>query len=100
MQCILCKIYFWKVFHKYYNFICTPICTKFLFLQKVGVTHFYDFQRHFLPDFLLCDLRSFSLIPSMDLGARTSSIIYLQPWSESIAQAPSISRISTGFPKT
>jgi hypothetical protein len=38
MQCILCKIYFWKVFHKYYNFICTPICTKFLFLQKVGVT--------------------------------------------------------------
>jgi hypothetical protein len=39
MQCILCKIYFWKVFHKYYNFIYTPICTKFLFLQKVGVTH-------------------------------------------------------------
>jgi hypothetical protein len=30
--------YFWKVFHKYYNliciFICTPICTKILFLQK------------------------------------------------------------------
>jgi hypothetical protein len=38
MQCILCKIYFSKVFHKYYNFICTPICTKTLFLQKVGVT--------------------------------------------------------------
>jgi hypothetical protein len=38
MQCILCKIYFWKVSHKYYNFICTPICTKFLFLQKVGAT--------------------------------------------------------------
>ncbi len=42
MQCILCKIYFWKVFLKYYNliciFICTPICTKILFLQKVGVT--------------------------------------------------------------
>jgi hypothetical protein len=38
MQCIICKIYFWKVFHKYYNFIYTPICTKFLFLQKVGVT--------------------------------------------------------------
>jgi hypothetical protein len=38
MQCILCKIYFSKVFHKYYNFIWTPICTKFLFLQKVGVT--------------------------------------------------------------
>jgi hypothetical protein len=31
-------IFFWKVFHKYYNFIYTPICTKFLFLQKVGVT--------------------------------------------------------------
>jgi hypothetical protein len=38
MQCILCKIYFWNVFHKYYNFICAPICTKVLFLQKVGVT--------------------------------------------------------------
>jgi hypothetical protein len=38
MQYILCKIYFWKVFHKYYNSICAPICTKFLFLQKVGVT--------------------------------------------------------------
>jgi hypothetical protein len=32
------KVYFWKVFHKYYNFICAPICTKVLFLQKVGVT--------------------------------------------------------------
>jgi hypothetical protein len=32
------KIYFWKVFHMNYNLICTPICTKFLFLQKVGVT--------------------------------------------------------------
>jgi hypothetical protein len=39
MKCILCKIYFWKVFHMYYNFICTPIWTKFLFLQKVGVTN-------------------------------------------------------------
>jgi hypothetical protein len=27
-----------KVFHKYYNSICALICTKFLFLQKVGVT--------------------------------------------------------------
>jgi hypothetical protein len=38
MQCILYKIYFWKVFHMNYNWICTPICTKILFLQKVGVT--------------------------------------------------------------
>jgi hypothetical protein len=30
--------FFWKVFHKYYNSICALICTKFLFLQKVGVT--------------------------------------------------------------
>jgi hypothetical protein len=46
--------YFWKVFHKYYNliciFICTPICTKNLILQKVGVTsaealpEFYGFR--------------------------------------------------------
>jgi hypothetical protein len=38
MQCILYKIYFWKVFHKYYNliriFICTPICTKFYSCKK------------------------------------------------------------------
>jgi hypothetical protein len=31
-------LFFWKVFHKYYNSICALICTKFLFLQKVGVT--------------------------------------------------------------
>jgi hypothetical protein len=31
-------LFFWKVFHKYYNFTCAPICTKVLFLQKVGVT--------------------------------------------------------------
>jgi hypothetical protein len=48
MQCILCKIYFWKVFHKYYNFICTPICTKFLFLQKVGVTFTPEEEQAFM----------------------------------------------------
>jgi hypothetical protein len=36
MQCILCKIYCWKVFHKYYNLICTPICTKKIILVKSG----------------------------------------------------------------
>jgi hypothetical protein len=36
MQCILCKIYFWKVFHKYYNFICAPICTIFFYSCKTG----------------------------------------------------------------
>jgi hypothetical protein len=38
MQCILYKIYFWKVFHMYYNLICifirTPICTKFYSCKK------------------------------------------------------------------
>jgi hypothetical protein len=38
MQCILYKIYFWKVFHMYYNliciFICTPICIKFYSCKK------------------------------------------------------------------
>jgi hypothetical protein len=42
MQCILYKIYFWKVFHMYYNliciFICTPICTKF-YSRKKWVLH-------------------------------------------------------------
>jgi hypothetical protein len=37
MQCILCKIYFWKVFHKYYNLICTPICTKKFYSCKKWV---------------------------------------------------------------
>jgi hypothetical protein len=40
MQCILYKIYFWKVFHMYYNFICificTPIWTKKIILVKSG----------------------------------------------------------------
>jgi hypothetical protein len=39
MQCIICKIYFWKVFHKYYNFIYTPICTKKFILAKRWVLH-------------------------------------------------------------
>jgi hypothetical protein len=36
----------------------------------------------------------------MDLGDRTSLIIYLQPWSESMALAPLIWRISLGSTKT
>jgi hypothetical protein len=40
MQCILYNIYFWKVFHMYYNlicnFICTPIWTKKIILVKSG----------------------------------------------------------------
>jgi hypothetical protein len=40
MQYILYKIYFWKVFHMYYNliciFICTPIWTNFFILVKSG----------------------------------------------------------------
>jgi hypothetical protein len=49
MQCILCKIYFWKVFHMNYNLICTPICIKFLFLQKVGVTPALSHTRQLPP---------------------------------------------------
>jgi hypothetical protein len=36
MQCILHKIYFWKVFHMYYNLICTPMWTKIFILVKSG----------------------------------------------------------------
>jgi hypothetical protein len=40
MQCILYKIYFWKVFHMNYNliciFICTPICANLSILVKSG----------------------------------------------------------------
>jgi hypothetical protein len=43
MQCILYKIYFWKVFHMNYNliciFICSPICTNFFYSCKKWVLH-------------------------------------------------------------
>jgi hypothetical protein len=43
MQCILYKIYFWKVFCMYYNliciFICTPMWTKNFILVKKWVLH-------------------------------------------------------------
>jgi hypothetical protein len=51
------------------------------------VFHFRDFQRYFWPDFLSQDFRMFSLIPSVGLAARTSLIIYHQPWSESMTLA-------------
>jgi hypothetical protein len=47
-----------------------------------------------LARFLSHDLRSFLSIRSMGLGTTTSLIIYLQPWSESMALAPSIWQIS------
>jgi hypothetical protein len=28
------RFIFWKVFHMYYNLICTPICTKFYSCKK------------------------------------------------------------------
>jgi hypothetical protein len=40
------------------------------------------------------------LIPSVGLGARVSLIMYLHPWSESMALVPSIWWISPVFPKT
>jgi hypothetical protein len=40
MQYILYKIYFWKVFHKYYNLICIPICTNFFYSCKKWVLQF------------------------------------------------------------
>jgi hypothetical protein len=45
-------------------------------------------------------LKSFSSIPSMDLGARVSLIFYLHPCSESMALAPSIWQISSGSLKS
>jgi hypothetical protein len=57
------------------------------------------FSEYFCLIFHLWAWRSFSSIPSMDFGARTSLIIYLQPWSESMALAHSISWISPRSPK-
>jgi hypothetical protein len=69
-------------------------------MLSYNVFHFHDFQRYFWPDFLSHDLRSFSSIPSIGLGARMSLIIYLQPCSEFMTLAPLIWRISPEFPKT
>jgi hypothetical protein len=65
-----------------------------------NIFHFHDFQRYFWPDFLFHNLISFSSIPSINLGASMSLIIYLRPWSESMALAHSISWISPRSPKT
>jgi hypothetical protein len=61
---------------------------------------FCDFWSYFWPNFVSRDLRRFSSIPSMDLGAKVSLIIYLHSWSESMDLAPLIWRISLGFPKS
>jgi hypothetical protein len=61
---------------------------------------FVIFGGIFWPNFGSLDLRSFSLIPSIGLGARVSLIIYLHPWSESMALAHLILGISPDSPKT
>jgi hypothetical protein len=47
MQCILYKIYFWKVFHMYYNLICTPICTKFYSCKKWVLQQLRRHEEHY-----------------------------------------------------
>jgi hypothetical protein len=59
-------------------------------ILSCNVFYFCDFQRKFWHDFLSHDLSSFSSIPSVDLGARTSIIVYFQSWSESMTLAPLI----------
>jgi hypothetical protein len=53
MQCILYKIYFWKVFHMYYNliciFICTPIWTKNNYPCKKWVLQILPLQNYVVP---------------------------------------------------
>jgi hypothetical protein len=49
---------------------------------------------YFWADFQSRVLRSFSSIHFVELGVRTSLIIYLHPWSESMTLAPSILWIS------
>jgi hypothetical protein len=64
-----------------------------------NVFHFRDFWMYFWLDFLSRGLRSFSSIPSVGLGARTSLIIYLQPCSESMTLASSFCWILPFSPK-
>jgi hypothetical protein len=49
MQCILYKIYFWKVFHMNYNWICTPICTKIFILAKSGCYSYLSWAQAYQP---------------------------------------------------
>jgi hypothetical protein len=80
MQCILCKIYFWKVFHKYYNliciFICIPIYTKKFILVKSGC-----YINHLLHRHLVFFLNARLLLGSGDLstlfptGSKTFTIL-------------------------
>jgi hypothetical protein len=53
----------------------------------------------FFTRFLISLFGEFSIIPFTGLGARTSLIIYLQSWSESMTLAPSIWWISPVFPQ-
>jgi hypothetical protein len=71
MQCILCKIYFWKVFHKYYNFICTPICTKFFYSCKKWVLHYPHHSypiKHKLKDCTM--MKNFMMSGALSKGRR------------------------------
>jgi hypothetical protein len=65
-----------------------------------NIFHFHEFLRYFWPNFRSHDLMSFLSIFSVSLGARMSLIIYLEPWSESIALAHLIWRVSPVSPKT
>jgi hypothetical protein len=76
------------------------VWAKFSPILSCNVFYFCDFQMYFWSDFWLHNLISFYLIPSMDLGARTNLIIYLQPWSECMVLTSSISQISPSSPKS
>jgi hypothetical protein len=79
----------------------TSVClSKIISYLVLQCFHFCDFWMYFWPDFLSHDLRSFSSIPSVGLAARMSLIIYLQPWSESMALAPLIWWVSPISSKT
>jgi hypothetical protein len=63
-------------------------------LQVVWIVFLFCDFGVFLPDLSSVSLEEFFFIPSVGLGARMSLIIYLEPWSESVAVAHSIWRIS------
>jgi hypothetical protein len=75
-------------------------CVKSSPILCCDVFYFCDFWRYFWSDFRSHDLSSFSSIHSVGFGAKTSLIIYLQPWSEFMTLAPLIWRISPGSTKT
>jgi hypothetical protein len=81
-------------FSQYSWYLCVNLVSKLY-----GSFFFFVILEYFCPILHPWVWTCFSSISSMNLGTRTSLIIYLQYWSESMSLAPLISRISPRSPQ-